>query len=65
METTGRQLRLERQAADVTVVAVAAQMGLSRQALWALERSAVVSPERVVAYRRALYDAIVTSRVTA
>jgi hypothetical protein len=58
MPITGRDLRVERVTADVTVVAVAARMGLSRQALWALERSAVVKPERAAQYRQALKDVI-------
>jgi hypothetical protein len=33
MPITGRDLRVERRLADVTVVDVAARMGLSRQAL--------------------------------
>lgn len=54
MPTAGPTLRRERRLADITTVALAARMGLSRQALWALERSAVVSPERVAAYREAV-----------
>lgn len=61
MPTTGRDLRVERRLADVTVVDVAARMGLSRQALWALERSAVVKTERAAAYRKALRVVIETS----
>lgn len=61
MPITGRDLRIERVTADVTVVAIAARMGLSRQALWALERSAVVRPERAAQYRKALRDVIETS----
>ena len=61
MPITGRDLRVERRLADVTVVDVAARMGLSRQALWALERSAVVKAERAVAYREALRAVIETS----
>jgi transcriptional regulator with XRE-family HTH domain len=61
MPITGRDLRVERRLADVTVVDVAARMGLSRQALWAMERSAVVKPERAAAYREALRAVIETA----
>jgi predicted DNA-binding protein (UPF0251 family) len=56
---------VERLTADVTVVEVAARMGLSRQALWALERSAVVKAERAQQYRAALRAVIETSGVSA
>lgn len=56
MQTTGRELRLERLAADVTVTALAARMGLSRQTLWSLERAAVVRADRADLYRRSLRD---------
>jgi hypothetical protein len=36
-------------------------MGLSRQAIWALERSAVVKTARAEQYRQALRDAIETA----
>lgn len=61
MQTTGRELRLQRVTNEVTVVAIAARMGLSRQALWALERSAVVKPERAAQYRQALRDVMESS----
>lgn len=61
MHISGRELRLERLAADVTVVAIAARMGLSRQTLWALERAAEVKSDRARLYRQALRD--VTERV--
>lgn len=61
MPITGRALRIERVTADVTVVAIAARMGLSRQALWALERAAVVKADRAAQYRQALRDVIETT----
>ena len=54
MPTAGPTLRIERLRAHLTATAVAAQMGLSRQALWSLERAAQVSNERVAAYREAV-----------
>lgn len=54
MPTAGPTLRIERLRANLTATALAAQMGLSRQALWSLERAARVSPERVEAYRAAV-----------
>ena len=61
MAVAGRDLRLERLHAEVTVVEIAARMGLSRQALWAVERAAVVKADRAAAYRQALSDAIKAS----
>ena len=54
MPTAGPTLRIERLRANLTATALAAQMHLSRQSLWALERAARVSPERVAAYREAV-----------
>ena len=54
MATTGKTLRIERLRAEVTMVDLAARMGLSRQSLWVLERSAKVDPTRVLEYRAAL-----------
>lgn len=54
MPTSGPTLRRERLLANVSATAVAAKMGLSRQALWAVERSVKVTPERVVAFREAV-----------
>ena len=54
MATAGQTLRIERLRANLTATAVAAQMGLSRQSLWVIERAARVKPERVVAYRAAV-----------
>lgn len=54
MPTAGPTLRIERLRAHLTATALAAQMGLSRQSLWALERAAKVRPERVLEYRTAV-----------
>jgi transcriptional regulator with XRE-family HTH domain len=62
MPTTGRDLRAERRAADITVVDIAARMGLSRQAVHTIERSLELSVERVEAYRVALRDATVAAQ---
>lgn len=62
MPVNGPDLRAERRAADITVTDVAARMGLSRQAVHVLERSAVLTVERVVQFRQALADAIEASR---
>jgi len=62
MPVSGPDLRAERRLADVTVTDVAARMGLSRQAVHVLERSAVLTVERVEQYRRALAAAIEASR---
>lgn len=63
MQISGKELRLERATADITVTALAARMGLSRQSLWVIERSAVVSPVRASQYRQALRDVTETSDV--
>lgn len=62
MPTSGLDLRAERRAADITVKAVAARMGLSRQTVHVLEGAAVLTAERVMQYRQALADAIVASQ---
>ena len=54
MPTRGPTLRRERRLADVSATAVAAQMKISRQTLWAIERAVEVTPERVAAYRAAV-----------
>lgn len=54
MPTSGPTLRRERRLADITTVALAAQMKLSRATLWTLERSAAVEPDRALAYREAV-----------
>lgn len=51
---TGPDLRRERRAADLTVIAVASRMGLSRQSVHNLERAAQPALERVEQYRQAL-----------
>lgn len=62
MPPTGPDLRSERRAADITVVEIAARMGLSRQTVHGLERAALLPIERVEQYRRALVDAIEASQ---
>lgn len=62
MPTSGRELRLERVTADVTVTALAARMGLSRQSVWVIERQAVVSPTRAEQYRASLRAVIEAAR---
>lgn len=54
MQITGTDLKVERVRANVTIVSLAARMGLSRQAIWVIERSAFVGADRVAAYRVAL-----------
>lgn len=54
MRTTGTDLKIERVRANVTIIALAAQMGLSRQSIWVLERSAEVDQSRAAEYRAAL-----------
>jgi transcriptional regulator with XRE-family HTH domain len=63
MQISGKELRVQRTTADITVTALAARMGLSRQSVWVLERSAIVSPQRAEQYCAALRDAIETSEV--
>jgi DNA-binding XRE family transcriptional regulator len=62
MPITGLDLRTERRRADITVVDIASRMGVSRQTVHTLERSAVLTVEREVQYRRALSAAIVAAR---
>ena len=64
MPTHGMDLRIERVRANVTVTALAARMGISRQAVWGIERAAAVNAERTRQYREAL-QAIATGTVTA
>jgi DNA-binding XRE family transcriptional regulator len=47
-------LKVERVRANVTVTALAAQMGVSRQTVWGIERAATVNAERTDKYRGAL-----------
>lgn len=63
MPITGLDLRAERRAAEITVVDISARMGLSRQAIHAIERAAVLTVDRVEAYRAALAAAIEAARV--
>lgn len=67
MTTSGTDLKVERVRANVTIIDLAARMGLSRQTLWGLERAARVAPERVTQYREALltFDEVVTEEATA
>lgn len=67
MATTGTDLKVERVKANVTIVDLAARMGLSRQTLWGIERAARVAPERVNQYRQALltFDDLMTDEATA
>ena len=54
MPTSGTTLKVERTRAGVTISALAARMGVSRQTLWGIERAAKVSNERTAQYREAL-----------
>lgn len=54
MPITGQDLRSERRAADITVTEIAARMGLSRWTVHVMEKSAVLTVERVSQYRAAL-----------
>ena len=54
MPTRGPSLRRERRNAEVTTVALAKQLGISRQTLWSLENAAEVTPERASEYREAV-----------
>lgn len=62
MPYTGPDLRADRRAAEITVVDIAARMGLSRQAVHVLEGSAVVKTDRALAYLAALRDAKTAAR---
>lgn len=57
MVISGTDLKVERVRANVTILEVAARMGVSRQTVWGIERSARVSGQRAQEYR----DALVTS----
>lgn len=54
MPTSGTDLKVERVKARLKLKEVAARMGLSRQALWALELAEIVDPERAQQYLAAL-----------
>lgn len=56
MQTTGPLLRLERRTAEVTITAVAARMGRSRQTVHNIERSAVVNFSVAESYLNAVRD---------
>jgi transcriptional regulator with XRE-family HTH domain len=62
MPITGLDLRAERRRAEITVVEIAARMGVSRATVHTLERSAVITPARELQYRRSLADAIAAAR---
>lgn len=62
MPITGLDLRAERRLAEITATEIAARMGVSRATLHTLEKSAVITVERELQYRRALSDAIVAAR---
>jgi DNA-binding XRE family transcriptional regulator len=63
MPTAGKSLRRLRRSNEVTTIALASRMGVSRQTLWAIERAGEVDSKYVDSYRMAL-DAIVASRDT-
>lgn len=54
MQISGTDLKVERVKANLTIQAVAARMGVSRQTIWGIERAANVAPERADQYRRAI-----------
>jgi transcriptional regulator with XRE-family HTH domain len=54
MPTTGLDLKLERVRAHLTVTAVAARMGLSRQSVHGIERAGRPDPERIRQHREAV-----------
>lgn len=62
MPITGLDLRAERRRNEVTATEIANRMGVSRATLHTLEKSAVITVERELQYRRALADAIVAAR---
>lgn len=62
MPITGLDLRAKRRAANITVVDIAARMGLSRQTIHTLERSAVITIEQADGYLAALRDATEASK---
>lgn len=54
MQITGTELKLERVKAHVTIIDLAARMGLSRQSISVLEHRERVDPDRATRYREAL-----------
>ena len=67
MTTSGNDLKVERVRARVKQGDLAARMGVSRQTLWTIERSAVVDAPQVIRYMRALatFDDIATVETVA
>lgn len=51
---SGTDLKVMRVRAHLTQRELASRMGISRQALWALERAETVDPDREAQYRAAL-----------
>ena len=62
MPITGLDLRAERRRNEITATEIASRMGISRATIHTLEKSAVITVEREVQYRRALSDAIVAAQ---
>lgn len=54
MQTSGNDLKVERVRANLTVQDLAARMGVVRQTVWSIEKSAHVKPDRAAEYRAAL-----------
>ena len=54
MATTGKELRLHRQAADLLVKDVAREMGVSTATLWTIERRAEVPSAQAEKFREAV-----------
>lgn len=61
MPITGLDLRAERRRNEITATEIAARMGISRATIHTLEKSAVITVERELQYRRALAAAIVAA----
>lgn len=54
MTTTGKDLKLERVAADIQANVLADRMGVSRSTLWHIEKAALVTEQQAADYRAAL-----------
>lgn len=54
MPTSGPTLRRERRRAEITTVALAKEMGISRATLYTLEQSATPTAEYVIRHREAV-----------
>lgn len=54
MPTSGLDLRVKRVRARVALNDLVKAIGLSRTTVWGIEKAAVVEPERVAAYLKAL-----------